>query len=432
MVAHKDSRPRKVNNPLIAGIEKFILEQSGWSLDTDSESYESGRTCSHGQDGSRSVSKTLHSTDLPKRYTLYEPMLLLGPTFQTHTPTWQDFYLTLTSTQLNDLFQSIAQFFCKSGHHVTHIAANAPIQATLETQDSKRQENMMRSPVNLQPLFGDFGPASYNSDKRLTSAEMNTALWVETSQVGGIKQVWAPRWTMFSRGNIREKSRVLGQQGIFPGLSSAELSQPLSTVDVVDFYVGIGYFAFSYLKRGVRTVFGWDLNLWSIEGLRRGCEKNGWQCLVVMVEDDPDRRLFTAQQIAQRLLTLSPPRCVAFCGDNVYAVELISYISAALKDTDRCPNIRHANLGLLPTSQGAWEASVRILNEETGGWLHIHENVEIALVSSKEQDVINGLEDALPFEKKGWTASCENVEMVKTYAPGVGHYVFDVRLSPAP
>ena len=89
---------------------------------------------------------------------------------------------------------------------------------------------------------------------------------------------------MFSRGNIREKARILGQirlnQSPFSGLCSGELSQDLCEIDVVDLYVGIGYFALPYLRKGVRRVFGWELNGWSVEGLRRGCIRNGFECAV--------------------------------------------------------------------------------------------------------------------------------------------------------
>lgn len=429
MVVHKNASRCKVANPLIAGITLFVQRQSLWNLKHDA-THEVSHNESPQQDHPTSPPRTLNPCDIPKRYTVYEPMLLLGPNFHIHTVAWQDFYQSLKPDKLQDLFHSIADAFCRSGHRVTHVAVNAPIQAVVDTKDPEQQENVMRSPLNLQPLYGDFGPAVYLSDQQLTSAEMSTALWVDTCQVGGIRQVWAPRWTMFSRGNIREKARILGGQGIFPGLTSIELDGPLSEIDVVDFYVGIGYFAFSYLKRGVRTVFGWDINQWSIEGLRRGCEKNGWHCLVVTVEDDANRRASVAQSVVQRLLASSPPMCVAFCGDNRSAVEIMSYIAEGLRNTEHALNIRHMNLGLLPTSQGAWEGSVRIINNKTGGWLHVHENAEIADVSNKEQQVIGGLRDVLPVERKDWKVSCENIEMVKTYAPGVGHYVFDVKVFP--
>lgn len=436
MTIHKAPRPKKVVNPLIAGIEAFLSlhlsclppseHGNGPSVnDTDGK-------LPPPENDLAPIRNALQSSDLPKRYTLYEPMLLLGTSFPSHTPAWEHIYSTLTSSQLQELYRSIADAFCKSGHYVSHVALNAPIQSSVETENSGQQDNIMRSPVNLQPLFGDFGPATYSSNSRLTSTDLDAAFWVETSQVSGIKQVWAPRWTMFSRGNIREKGRILGQQGVFPGLTTEELGQQLMHVDVVDFYVGIGYFAFSYLKRGARTVFGWDLNQWSIEGLRRGCAKNGWHCLVITVDDAMDQRMLVSKQVIEALLGPSPPRCVAFCGNNNFASEVMLSISAGLKNTEHELKIRHANLGLLPTSQGAWSSSASILDHERGGWLHVHENAEIARVHDKEQEVLGGLRDALGTStKQAWEVSCQNIEMVKTYAPGVGHYVFDIKLWPS-
>ena len=37
-----------------------------------------------------------------------------------------------------------------------------------------------------------------------------------------------------------------------------------------DLYAGIGYFAFSYAKAGVGKVLCWEINPWSVDGLRRG------------------------------------------------------------------------------------------------------------------------------------------------------------------
>lgn len=436
MVPPNDRRQRKTHvNPLLTGIQAFVEQQ--WSVLCESEELNYANDAVPNQfqqlqqSNGRSYKSTLPVSCLPKRYTLYGPMLLLGPSFSSYTPEWGAFYRSLTSGQSQELYLSIADAFCKSGHHVTHIALNAPIQLDLET-GSGQESNLMRSPVHLQPLFGDFGPASYDFTSRLTSADFSGAFWVETSQISGVKQVWAPRWTMFSRGNIREKRRILGQSGTFPGLTASQLGQPLADIDVVDFYVGIGYFAFSYLKRGVRRVFGWDLNPWSIEGLKRGCERNGWSCLVVAIDGDIDKRSIVVKQIVENLISQQPPRCVAFCGDNRFAAETMASISSGLWETDHRLNVRHANLGLLPTSQGVWTAAAQVLNTKTGGWLHVHENADISQVDEKEKDILMALNQIARGEtENSWQVLREHVEMVKTYAPGVGHYVFDIKVWPA-
>ena len=62
------------------------------------------------------------------------------------------------------------------------------------------------------------------------------------------KQTWAPKHTMFSRGNIKEKARVLNlakqpTAGLEPGLENTD---PEARTMAVDLYAGIGYFTFSY------------------------------------------------------------------------------------------------------------------------------------------------------------------------------------------
>lgn len=240
---------------------------------------------------------------------------------------------------------------------------------------------------------------------------------------------------MFSRGNIREKGRVLGLNPVpFTGLSRDELGQEIGEVDVVDMFVGIGYFTFSYLRRGVRRVYGWDLNGWSIEGCRRGCERNGWDCVVF--ELDADGVLNVEWERAAQILSSDGNngrrlRCVLFKGDCGYAADVIGRLSQLLDGNKQRPNIRHVNLGLLPSSGVAYESAVAVVNVRAGGWLHIHENAEIVRVGEKMEAVLCSLRRILSRHRaQGWTAGCEYTEMVKTYAPGVGHYVFDIHIQP--
>ncbi|KAJ4515618.1 S-adenosylmethionine-dependent methyltransferase [Exophiala dermatitidis] len=416
-----------------------------------------------------------------------------------------------------------------------------------------RKQNVIRSPSGLVPVYGDWGPMlgpatslqSCNSDRtRMTNQsnptrrDFDEAFWTSVSQHRGITQCWAPLYTMFSRGNVSEKARILGLdtspstaestpatksasqsqiQCHFPGLTSAELGQPLSTIDVMDFYVGIGYFAFCYLARGVRRVWGWDINPWSIEGLRRGCEKNGWSCLVVQVDDDSGNLSLVeaegsnsnpkscgqpenvAREIAVRILqgdrtctstrdsscrskmrstaqNQNPEiRCIAFLGDNKWSAKVMAEIGRELDvlrqdrlDSGVNLNVRHANLGLLPTSQGSWENAVRVLikndsngkgakDEESnesnddktrGGWLHVHENVDIREIEAMKEKVVLDLQSIVEQLSKceqaaeeetatgsettplAWSVSCVHIHQVKTYAPGVMHCVFDIHIFP--
>jgi len=124
--------------------------------------------------------------------------------------------------------------------------------------------------------------------------------------------------------------------------------------------------------------------------------------------------------------------CIAFWGDNLFAASILSKVSAALKGDTPSLKVRHCNLGLLPTSRESWAGAVKVIDAVQGGWLHVHENAEIAGVEQKKQYVVDALAKLVRQEKgRSWQVSCEHTEMVKTYAPGVGHFVFDVRLWPA-
>ncbi|KAK5939215.1 S-adenosylmethionine-dependent methyltransferase [Knufia obscura] len=416
-------------NSLVKGISDYILTrhkspgEANRNLDDAVEEHNQG---------------ALPTSVIPKRYTIYEPMLLLGSNFVTQTPAWEAFYSSLTIADKHALFSTITRAFCNAGHKITHIALNAPIQPRLDEDDA--DGNVMRSPTNLQPLYGDFGPEKLlNSNaSQPTQADFDAAFWVQTSQLSGIKQVWAPRWTMFSRGNISEKARILGLEKLnpspFPGLSNEELGQEIGEVDVVDFYVGIGYFAFPYLERGARRVFGWDINGWSVEGLRRGCERNGVGCEVVRVPDfaSEQERKDMVEHVVGVLCGKTRVRCIAFWGDNSFAGPIMGEVGAALGSDTPSLMVRHCNLGLLPTSQGSWKDAVKVIDPVQGGWLHVHENAEIDAVEQEKQHVLGVLAELVTQEKGGsWQISCEHVEMVKTYAPGVGHFVFDIKLWPA-
>ncbi|KAE8165342.1 S-adenosyl-L-methionine-dependent methyltransferase [Aspergillus tamarii] len=377
--------------------------------------------------------ETLQSS-LPKRFTVYEPMLLLPVNAFSSPPAWGALYQSLTAPQQQVLYASLVKAFSRMG--VTHVAINAPIALT----DTQGHENRMRSPAGLVPLYGDFGPPPASSSSSSSAGEegqpsnedLERAFWVRTMQNHGIVQVWAPLYTMFSRGNVTEKARVLGHGAApFEGLEVGELGgQTLSDVGVVDMYAGIGYFVFSYLKRGVRRVWGWEINGWSVEGLRRGCEENGWGCRVVRVREDGG--------LSESLLDLvgslkDTDRVVLFHGDNRFAADILGEIRGVMEEKEKWNRIRHVNLGLLPTSVDAWGNACRMIDAELGGWVHVHENVDVREIEQKKGDFT--LEfgrlraEALGLQDPAVAlAECRHVEQVKTYAPGVMHCVYDMKL----
>ena len=379
-------------------------------------------------------------SSIPKRYTLYPPLLLLPPNAFSATPTWTAFTSQLSTQSLQVLYHSIIEAFKSQG--ITHIAHNSPISPTTHHGTS----NIIRSPTGLVPLYGDFGPRNLLSDKHCppvqpSDVDFSAAFWVHTAQNGGIFQTWAPLWTMFSRGNVSEKARILGE-GTFQGLDGAEgvLGQGLREIAVVDMYVGIGYFAFSYLKRGVGRVFGWEINGWSVEGLKRGCGKNGWGVRVLrvgeagLVHDEEGR---SGDEVLGRLVGElgkdKDLRLVAFQGDNRWArnimgkIRVLSEKTAGSEGASSWLEIRHINLGLLPSSRLSWEDAAHMLDGNRVGWVHVHENVDIREMNQKKDFVVQCFQAHLGGSRQ---ASCSHIEQVKTYAPGVMHCVFDVHIEP--
>lgn len=329
------------------------------------------------------------SASLPRSFTIYGSMLLFPPgSFS--SPSWQPF---LSPPSLAGF---LSPLLAATG--CTHAAVNAAIAPST----SQGKENVLRSPASLLPLAGDFGPESIAAEQP-REEDFEAAYWTETKQ-NGLMQVWAPRWTMFSARNHREKTRVLERLGEGKWKSNGE-----EEFAVVDLYVGIGYFALSYLKAGARCVLGWDLNGFSIEGARRGAERNGFEC-----GKDWDG-------------TGRVPRLALWREDNVLAAGRIRGLR------DRLPKVRHVNCGLLPTSRGSWRTAVEVL-DKYGGWVHVHENCGVEEMDIKTEEVRGELE-RLVRENNDWpketTVKVEEVFKVKSYAPGVVHCVLDVRIDPA-
>ncbi|PYH83857.1 hypothetical protein BO82DRAFT_35531 [Aspergillus uvarum CBS 121591] len=416
-------KPRKQTlNPLHHGIQAFITQH----LPADTL-----------------AKHNLTLTSLPKRFTIYEPLLLLPVNAFTTPPAWHSLYQDLTATQRQNLFATLLQSFARYG--LTHVAMNAPISLT---DPNSGAENRIRSPGGLIPLYGDFGPLPDASASATASAlqaqgegeeaiacptatDLEQAFWVRTVQNHGIVQIWAPLYTMFSRGNITEKARILGSE--FEGLDEEGLGEKVSGISVVDMYAGIGYFVYSYLKRGVKRVWGFEINGWSVEGLRRGCKENGWGCKVFRVGEDGS--LLGGESLKKVVEGLTEEdRVVVFHGDNRFAAEILGQIRGCVR-AEEWNSVRHVNLGLLPSSCFAYENACKIVDSEKGGWVHVHENVDVQGIEEKKDKVTAVLARlrvkvlGIGSEKVTAAADCRHVEQVKTYAPGVMHCVFDVRLS---
>ena len=344
-------------------------------------------------------------------YMIYPPLVLLPPT---------------TLSNLSSIFASKAQSLPKNlsslwslistEFQISHVALNAPILASTLEEASVRggghsEANMLRSPSGFAPLYGDFGPA-LPLDRIPTTTDFSSAFWC-TAQQNGIFQTWAPRYTMFSRGNISEKARVLGLKT----LTQKQLGCQPEKTSAVDLYAGIGYFAFSYAKAGVGKVLCFEINPWSVEGLRKGAKRNKWAVDVIK-----DGQALSAT-------TNKEERFIVFQESNEHAARRI----AAIKDS--IGPVRHVNCGLLPSSKNSWEVAVQVL-DPTGGWIHVHENVAKKDIEGRIEEVVGVFNRLVmkhhvhePEEQR--RVECDHVEQVKSFAPGVMHCVLDISISRA-
>lgn len=351
----------------------------------------------------------------PEAYSIYTPLLLLPS--NTLSKTWISLIANHPHT-LEPVWSHIA-----SAMRCTHIALNSPIPASNSTSSAHAldAENVIRSPVNITPLYGCLGPAPTAQTLRNPStADFATALWVTTRQ-NGIVQSWAPLYTMFSRGNVKEKARVLH----LPSVKSSVDTD--SGAMAVDLYAGIGYFSFSYCRAGMKRVLCWELNPWSVEGLCRGAALSGWTARVFTPADVPLGDAADSEWAVWR------DGVIGGCEDFwVFAMsnETADRILACLKES--LPPVRHVNLGLLPVSRPSWPSAVRAVNAKLGGWVHAHENVgedemdeRVAEVEREFQEMSDNCTGEAQEKRK---VQVEHVERVKMYAPGVVHVVFDVHI----
>jgi tRNA wybutosine-synthesizing protein 2 len=138
----------------------------------------------------------------------------------------------------------------------------------------------------------------------------------------------------------------------------------------------------------------------------------------VVTVEDVDDAVKTFEGGAQTKL-------VVFQMSNELAPKIVN------KLREHAPPVRHVNLGLLPTSKGAWRTAVQCLCPENGGWLHVHENFSVNEIGDKAASAIEAIHhEVQDIHGENWHARLEHVEKVKTYAPGVMHCVLDIHVFP--
>lgn len=175
---------------------------------------------------------------------------------------------------------------------------------------------------------------------------------------------------MFSSGNVLEKMRMARQD--------------CRGQTVVDMFAGIGYFTLPIIiKGGAEKVYACEWNPHAVKGLMSGLELNGVSHRCTILEGD--NRVVAPQGVADRVL-----------------------------------------LGLIPTSEGSWEAAVGTLRVHRGGTLHVHENVNEDRLGEWVEYLKSRLESIAIAQGRDWCVEVRHVQKVKWYAPHVRHVVADV------
>ncbi|PKS09218.1 hypothetical protein jhhlp_003832 [Lomentospora prolificans] len=355
------------------------------------------------------------AASLPKRFMVYEPMVLFSPGAFAE-PMWRVVLEECAIEEKEQLFKAILGALSKvQKGEVTHLAINAgiPLYVSQEGGDSLG-ENVLRSPVEIITLHGNFGPDTSQSPP--TAQDLEEAFWVSTKQ-NGIFQTWAPRHTMFSRGNITEKARVLDFHGETQPAGLERRKKPSSELKgrwAVDLYAGIGYFVFSYAKRGM-NVLCWEINPWSVEGLRRGALQNGWRVRVIQGQE-------LERPVAE---VVGNEQIIVFVEDNKKAWERIQCLRGHLGGLD----VLHVNGGLLPTGKDTWQESWMMAASSTESWLHLHENVAEEDIDKRRGEILEMFRTWAGEDRNQRRPEVEHVERVKTIAPRVWHCVFDVYIT---
>jgi tRNA wybutosine-synthesizing protein 2 len=426
----KRPKPPKQDHPVVAAATEFLSALSADEL-LPPEAHD------EAADVDVDTRRRVLTDSTPKRWVVYEPMVLL-PSGSFASRPWEHLLGHLTASQRDELWSGVLSRISKTyGRPLTHLAVNDGIPLHVGQDDLAAgvcKENILRSPSGLKMLYGDFGrneTVSSEEDESSANSKFEKAFWVSTKQ-NGIHQIWAPRWTMFSRGNVKEKARLLsfhdpkpldpisqGDTGKDVGpLSHRERTRTdLQNSWAVDLYAGIGYFVFSYAKLGLR-VLCWELNPWSVEGLRRGAEANRWSVRVVS-RHDLERPTLE--------LVAGGEQIIVFLEDNAMAATRIDELRRSDPQLD--PRISHVNCGFLPSSMSTWRSAWLIQGPRGDGWLHLHENVGAQDIETRRQEIQHIFETFRHEVADSRSALVEHVELVKTFAPDVWHCVFDVYIT---
>lgn len=243
---------------------------------------------------------------------------------------------------------------------------------------TKAQTNQLWASV-AQALGGSrLARQDHISDDELRSPRIEMlageSTWVEFSDYG-VHFGFDASKVMFSSGNVTERHRIG--------------SIDMKGETVVDAYAGAGYYTLPMLVRSQAVrVHACEMNPASIEGLRWAASKNGVGARLTVHE-----------------------------GDNQTTMPGLAGVA------DRC------HLGLLPSSEAVWQHALACL-KPSGGWLHIHMNVEKENVQAWSDETVHALKQFAQDSGRNWSIEAKHIERVKSYSPGVLHVVLDVQCVP--
>lgn len=243
---------------------------------------------------------------------------------------------------------------------------------------TKAQTNQLWASV-AQALGGSrLARQDHISDDELRSPRIEMlageSTWVEFSDYG-VHFGFDASKVMFSSGNVTERHRMG--------------SIDMKGETVVDAYAGAGYYTLPMLVRSQAVrVHACEMNPASIEGLRWAASKNGVGARLTVHE-----------------------------GDNQTTMPGLAGVA------DRC------HLGLLPSSEAVWQHALACL-KPSGGWLHIHMNVEKENVQAWSDETVHTLKRFAQEVGRNWSIEAKHIERVKSYSPGVLHVVLDVQCVP--
>ncbi|KAF9436380.1 tRNA methyltransferase tyw3 [Entomortierella beljakovae] len=257
-----------------------------------------------------------------------------------------------------------------------------------------------------------------------TIENFSQAYWAETCQ-NQVWYKWAPMFTMFSAGNITEKERVAKSRPVFDARGKV----------VVDLYAGIGYFTLVYLVHaGAKAVHACEWNPWSVEGLLQGAVKNEIAYKVYreksthppnvgssdLKEGYPSESMVPFPSHGKK--PKNHGQLYVYPGDNAQWIGFFEN------------QAHHVNLGLIPSAEPGWVLGVRALCPREGGYLHVHHNVRVGEEEAFKTYLLKSLQELFTTWKAGvsWSISLRHVENVKSFAPMVFHYVYDIECKPNP